>query len=302
MKKTLMGNKYSGTLRVTEELYKGCYSSPYITYFLTTRPTRGVAERITPKFTCREEYISDFRIKLLKQHKYKIKDTEFSTNYDNYNHPKMSLKKTYIGVEYGTVGVRVDFSKSMIYALDFINVLEEKHGWPLTTMYKVLGKRMVVFCGTNKWMKSPFALSIYTLLMRVGQTEQINALSLRTHDKYKRYNEVVKYIKTMDRDFFVHKSRSMSNNRTLRRLAECIDVLDLFMENYNSLFKGRSFLSNYGYRSVIEFCGTDKYYVSPSLFASDANGIKDLIDGRAADLEIVRRFRKIKTQKINGDK
>jgi len=266
------------------------YNSSFISFFLPTRPNKGTVERISTNYICREEYVDMFKMLILKQLKCKFQDQE----YDEYDEDdlKCCTRKAYIGISSGANTDRKPFIDSMMCALDVINVLEEKHGWPLTVLYETTKQNSVIFCGTNKWIKSPFALSLYTLLMRLGETGTTRDMYDRIPNKYKRYDL---FVNTMRRLKLRKRVYNYEDGRTIKRVLETIKYWDLFIKEYDTIFKRRSFLSNYGYRSVNEWYrkSTGSSPDHPPIYASETDGISNLVFDKAVDLEICRRFKKL---------
>lgn len=276
------------------------YASGYISFFLTTKPVKGIAGQMSTNYICREEYIDMFKFSILRQLGCKPKGDEFDTA--KQGDLKCSTRKAYVGVKATSSSNEGAFIDSMMIGLDAINVLEERNGWPLTVMYRVTNRNAVLFCGTNKWIKSPFALSLYTLLMRIGETRIMKDMYDDIPDKYERYDRFVSSMKKVNKPIFnstgrfapIIKTVNYNDNRTLYRVVETIHFWDLFMENYDTLFKGRSFLSNYGYKSVNEFYNNNKKaYSYSSIHMSEANGLFSLVNNETVDLEMRRRFKKL---------
>ena len=77
-----------------------------------------------------------------------------------------------------------NFSAWMKTGVSMVNILEEKHGWPLTEMYQVKHnhtKNLLVrmFVGSNNWMRSPAMVSMFALLIRAGKIKRFKGV--KTH-------------------------------------------------------------------------------------------------------------------------
>lgn len=300
MKKSPKKYKFAGKLKLNSERFVTAYASGYVTFFLTTKPVSGVVEQMSANYLCREEYIDMFKFNILRQLGCKSKMEEFSEAEDG--DLKCGTRKAYVGVKsISSIGAAC-FLDSMMSALDVINVLEKRYGWPLTVMYRITNQNSVLFCGSNKWIKTPFALSLYTLLMRIGETSLMRNMYAEISNKYERYDSFVNTMKQVDGNTLRHTGKcnpmiplvSYNDNRTLCRVVETISFWDLFMEKYDTIFKGRSFLSNYGYRAVTEWCRKNPNdYSYPSIYVSEADGLYTLVTSTAVDLEICRRFKRL---------
>jgi hypothetical protein len=72
---------------------------------------------------------------------------------------------------------KVTFEKQMAKSLYIITSLEKKHKWPLTRMYPVkstgpmitLNMPLMFFQGSRKWTMSPYLMSLWTLMIRMGR-------------------------------------------------------------------------------------------------------------------------------------
>ena len=281
------------------------YVQPYLSYFIATKPIRGETNRISSSYTCREEYIEAFGFRVLGQLNYKSKYDDYIPIplFEKRKHLRMCTKKTYIGIEMSSMtSNKSTFIEEMSCSLNIINVLEERHGWPLSTIYHIKDRNMVVFSGTNKWIKTPFALSLYTILIRLGETNLVTDIRNKYANKYEMYDNVVKTLKEIDAKYYLKygcfkpiiMKPIITENRTLKRAVETVRAWDLLIKEYDTIFKGRSFLSNYGYRAVTEYCRREKLlYSNPTIHARSCDGLTRLVKREVTDLEIDKRFTKL---------
>ena len=171
MTKSLTKNyKNVSVLKLNNDDCINRYVQPYLSYFIATKPIRGETNKISSSYTCREEYIEAFGFRVLGQLNYKPKYYDYKPipQSEKRKQRRMCTKKTYIGIEMSSMSNKSTFIEEMSCSLNIINVLEERHGWPLSTIYHIKDRNMVVFSGTNKWIKTPYALSLNTILILFG--------------------------------------------------------------------------------------------------------------------------------------
>ena len=273
------------------------YTQPYINYFSVTKPIKGKPISLFCGYTCREEFIERLRYGLLIQMKYKLNEGESFSNFKEYNSlAKHCLRWAYVGVTKADTTNHADFIKIMKDSLAIINVFEHKNAWPLSKMYETDRDDSVIFKGSVKWIKSPFALSLYTLLMRTGEFEELtNAI---IPEKYKSNNAKHKALMMALNKFKTELEQTLPNvpwknksvkSRSILRFVETFHIWDLFMSNYDELFRKRTFKSNYGYISVKKYCKVHDDG-KPNLGAAFSDGITKLAEYCSSDITIQERF------------
>lgn len=90
---------------------------------------------------------------------------------------------------------RKTFEKKMLCAREVINHYETIAGWPKTKLKYVGDEKRAnvwLFVGTGKWMKSPFLVSMYTLLIRLGD-------KYKTLNKFKDTKDLVSKLQTVSK-------------------------------------------------------------------------------------------------------
>lgn len=143
--------------------------------------------------------------------------------------------------------VRDKFEKQTDTGLRILNIMEKRHGWPLTKMSNVETSSIVasdgcrnrtvftkMLVGSNKWMKSPHILSLFFLLYR---------LSTR-HNKFfvvKNYRQFKKVC-----EGYTAGSSSSGDKCSVRNT---ILFWDPLMANLDKMFKGLPLQSNFNKRN-----------------------------------------------------
>jgi len=126
------------------------------------------------------------------------------------------------------------FRKKMEHGLIMVNHYEKMAKISLTKMYEcdhegMKGKHdsVFMFYGSGIWMKSPFLISMYTFLLRLGDKE----LTFKTNADLK------KALKKVNDDYKAGKFRtSQGNDNDGNYIGASWDKLDLIMKNRKKLF------------------------------------------------------------------
>lgn len=135
------------------------------------------------------------------------------------------------------------FEKQINAGVKILNIMEERHGWLLTKMSDIEARKIgseprssgmgrTVFAkmltGSSKWMKSPHTLSLFFLLVRLGNKNSM-FIGLKN---YKELMEVCGQFST----------RSSSDGYHIRKTCKFWDPL---MADFNKMFKGLPLESNF---------------------------------------------------------
>jgi len=127
------------------------------------------------------------------------------------------------------------FRKKMEYGLIMVNHYEKMAKISLTKMYDCAhagqkGKfaSTFMFLGSGIWMKSPFFISMYTFLLRLGDKE----LDFKTNAELK------KLLKQMNEDYKTgkYKDKNGRNDNDANYIGASWDKLDLIMKSRKKLF------------------------------------------------------------------
>lgn len=146
-----------------------------------------------------------------------------------YNkNPKLDLKRTRMLVTKKTLKKDdeiANFHKRMITALNLLNHYEKMAGWTKTKLYRVKDdvQKAWLFNGTGMWMKSPFLISMYSFLIRLGD-------KFDTLTGFKNNSDLKKRFKTVSR--LENKGR----DNDIGYIAYSWDKMDKIIKNYNELF------------------------------------------------------------------
>jgi len=130
------------------------------------------------------------------------------------------------------------YADHMNTGLNLVNILEKRHGWPLTEMYEVThrySERLLIrmFVGTNKWMRSPAMLSMFTLLIRIGSIKYFNGV--------KDYTELMKAAAKC-------KNFELSDNIYVTNSYKYWDIL---VGEFDRIFRGITYKEAYKYDNYI---------------------------------------------------
>ena len=133
-----------------------------------------------------------------------------------------------------------------------INYFEERAGWPKSVLLPTSEKNMYLFSGTKRWMAAPPLLSFLTLLLRLGNYQEVSKKLTRSLD--------IKTIESLKRISL--KNQDVSHFRLLE-LIDSFELIKLIMKHYRSIFfsgkenypKGSTKAITYhGLGGIYEFC------------------------------------------------
>jgi hypothetical protein len=168
--------------------------------------------------------------------------------------------------------------------LRIINMFEKELGFPLTRIYgcKTKGGGTIshVYVGTNKWMRSPYLLSLYILLLRAGTVPGL--------DKADSIDSFIKLIRGYDTNKLDGYSKQAGD---VRYLCKSIPHVKRIFKHFEHLFCFRSMKDNYSYKVLKPelYASLEKDYVRYNKLFND--GILNLTEGIANDDELARRIK-----------
>jgi hypothetical protein len=140
--------------------------------FVSAPSKEGVQKVCHPWVLCRDFLPDAVRTQLTGK-----KTAIYGFNFDKGVNPDIDLKKMRMLVSVSGKKVnKKDFQKKMVSAEKLLHHFEAHANIPLTKAKKIKqhgsGKTCVYsFVGSVEWMKSPFMVSIYTFLIRLGDKE-----------------------------------------------------------------------------------------------------------------------------------
>ena len=116
-----------------------------------------------------KDFLADAVRTQLTGNKFNIYGFHFSID----KNPPVDLNVTRIAVSTEILDDLVGFEQKMISALKLINHFEDYMGVPLSRLDKVditgsSKKAIYLFTGPQEWIKSPFLISMYSFLIRLG--------------------------------------------------------------------------------------------------------------------------------------
>ncbi len=114
----------------------------------------------------------DFLPDIIKAHLNKNSVSIWGMEYKYGKYPKIDTTTTRLAVYDDTVHKYPNkFQKDLEFSISLINQFEKSMGLnSLSTVEKALNtdKQLWVFTGPNFWMKAPYLISLYTMLIRLG--------------------------------------------------------------------------------------------------------------------------------------
>lgn len=154
------------------------------------------------------------------------------------------------------------FYEWMESGLNLINILEAKHDWPLTRLYKVKhsqGKHLVVcmFVGSAKWLRSPATLSMFALLVRISKS--------RTFGKVEDHKGLME----------AAKGYSKGAARDCEHTHDTMQYWNIIMSSFTKLFSGFPARKNFNWKN---YGGASVTHEGLSKFCLGTTGYKALQD------------------------
>jgi hypothetical protein len=154
-------------------------------------------------------------------------------------------------------GVEKWFNAKTKMGLKIVNIMEERHGWPLTKMYSVepsikkvdcnysSPKQLITFqkvlIGSTKWVRSPHMISLYILLFRLPTRVSKKFDSIKN---YKDFEEACNKCKGATSGDAYHVSKTSK-------------FWDMLMANFGQMFAGTTSKDNFK-RTSYENCQYDE--------------------------------------------
>jgi len=179
----------------------------------------------------------------------------FGFRYKHGQHPPLDMSRTRMLVKKAQLNkssakTDVDrFRKELKAGQALVNHYERLAGVSLSTMRKVSDASVHVwrFRGPGFWMRSPFLISMYSFLIRIGDKVDIV-------DGFKDTPDLIKKLKK------VSQMGHVGGDHDINYLGDCHDKMHLFIENLDDLIFGKGKLKldkNYKHptNSLHNYCG-----------------------------------------------
>ena len=241
--------------------------------FMHLRPAKNNRKKMVcvgrQNFSCREFFVRQMRSKFSDETGYwgSGHDIESSRVYVGVGYERLHNMEQ---VEVGQKHLRDKMSKS----LAVLNALELEGNWPRTKMFPLnpTGKALVpgcLFIGDKKWNRSPYLMSLYTLIIRIGHWSWVpdKVQGKNWSQVHKMLSKAVGLWKTdADRDF----------------VRQSLDYWPLLLKNYKYLF---------GYRNRA-YQWSSARLSRPSYSAME--GIHKLVRDETYHERLSAKFRKLK--------
>ncbi|TET59663.1 MAG: hypothetical protein E3J47_08245 [Candidatus Stahlbacteria bacterium] len=148
---------------------------------------------------------------------------------------EINTNRLYVLITFGGRTSDTGLLDKMTRSLKLVNSFERYHKWPLSKIKPANDKRKsvdipsVLFIANRKWGVSPYLVSLYTLLIRLGKYPWLTDTIVNEAD-HKTIVAKLKKVCSAKRNTFndamhIHKSINMAN---------------ILISNYDELFKGKS--------------------------------------------------------------
>lgn len=170
----------------------------------------------------------DFLQDAVSAHTRKSSCAIFGFRYAHGQHPPLDMTRTRMLVKkadlQNTTKAVERFRKELKAGQSLVNHYERLMGVSLSTMKKVNDKSQHVwrFRGPGIWMKSPFLISMYSFLIRIGDKVDII-------DGFKDTPDLVEKLRK------VSQMKKVSGDHDVSYLSDCHDKMHLFVENLDDL-------------------------------------------------------------------
>lgn len=222
-------------------------------YMLHMNNSLGVANNI---FTsCRETFCANIR------HKHNGTRLERGLS-------KINTNRLYVLITFGGGHSNKEILCKMTKSLKLINSFERYYKWPISKIKLANDKResvdmpAILFIGNRNWGVSPYLVSLYTLLTRLGKYPWLTDTIVNETDHKKLIAKLKKVCSAKKHSFrdamHIHTSMNMAN---------------ILMCNHDELFKGKP--KKYHW-STDKLNGNAGYNEGISLLASGKSNYKEL--------------------------
>lgn len=249
--------------------------------FMHARPAKNDRRRMVcvgrEAFTCREFFIRALRYFI----------TEKTNSYNYFK--EIDTSRVYItvsGDRCGSMDARdtmmPEFRSRLEKSLAIVNALESKYKWPRTKIYPVIptGRNIrpaMLFIGDRRWNKSPYLMSLYTLIIRAGWRTWVPESV-----KGKAWEEVKRIISKA-------ANKKISNNEDVGWVRNSVNYWHLLLEKYDHLFGEE----DRAYQWSEERLG--------SSYNSTSEGIDRLVSGSTDHSELYKKFKVLMQEVLQNE-
>lgn len=238
---------------------------------------------ITDSFTCRDELLEHSReIAQFPEEAYGKHGMQFDeASLLYYCRPTTSYSSTVIN------NARKRMLKGLNAGIAIAGLFEDRAGWDNTEIYIAKSKKdpcaaAYNIVGPPQWIASSFSLSLYILLLRIGNIKELQQEFESIEELQKVLKKVATANKTTDAG---HIQASYKHWLT-------------FIDNYKFIFKGRTAKTNHGIKVIkrdrrLKLDLTKKSDIYEVLDNAYGDGITTLVSGRCSDTIIKNRFKSL---------
>jgi len=147
----------------------------------------------------------------------------YSFVYRSGTNPPIDLRKMRMLINKGPEKV-TEFKGATKKAKILLNHYEDMAGWTKTRLVEIANEpNMRLFSGPSQWLRAPFLVSMYSLLIR---------LSYKDFPSFSSNEELLKVYKALIEEY---KKKGRADN-DLKYMVTCHDKLHLVIENFSKLF------------------------------------------------------------------
>lgn len=199
----------------------------------------------------------DFLHDAVSAHLHRGRVSIYGFSYEYGNNPPLDMRKMRMLVKRADKDSDATFKTQMGNAKKLLGHYEKMVGFTETKILKVAGEPgLRLFVGSGEWMKAPHLVSLYTLLIRLGEYK---AAFKTDADLQKEFERIVKESKT--------KGRYGSEPNDIRYLRQVRQKLTTIVENTDKLVQ-RETIANYpkvhtdalhNYGGIVSLC-TDRHF------------------------------------------
>lgn len=175
------------------------------------------------------------------------------------------------------------YTRSILFGKKVLNMLEGEAKWLKTKVYRLVDPDFedshisYMFEASRRWMKAPYLLSMFCLIVRSANTLTFDVNGKRFKDA----SEIIKKVKTL-KDYFALIEQSRDNLACY--VYQSYPYWQLILKSYPEIWEKRK---------MEYYWDTDRL---PSRWPSH-EGLQKLITGDAADDEVRKKFKKILKEK-----
>jgi hypothetical protein len=268
----------------------GVNGSEAIRFNMLGKSTDGVHTLQFNVTHCREQIVNG-----LRKHVSGIKDMYFCGEKFNPVRTKVVLTQNHRTIDKPNSVEKI--KKQREDGLKIVNIFERYSAWPLTKMCSIevilpplppnaifkFDAETYAYIGSTKWVRSPYMLSLYLLLLRAGTIPGLGDC--------------------VDLDDFITTVRKYKPNKLdpyskqsgdLEYLQSTLNKLKFLLDNYEALFEFRPLLDNYRFESIYHPDKLKELRDEGNLYGTSFNdGIDKLVRNTISDWQVKLKIKEL---------